>query len=108
MPISDLMKLAERFEAKLVAEAAKALPPEDRKVSDLTWLDERARDYIGKMGKDVDSLMNPPPFILDKDIWKKAKKAVKKHWSKYQEPYSVITHIYESMGGKIKKKHKSS
>jgi hypothetical protein len=107
----EMAALGNKLEAKLDAYAAKAKAemPEACKADDLDWLDEREREYIDKMGDDVESLMNPPPFVLDKDKWKKAKKAVKKYWGKYSDPYAVIMKIYrDNMGGRVKKKRKSS
>lgn len=48
-----------------------------------------------------------PSFIADNKIWQKAKKVTKKYWKKYDNKYPVIVHVYENMGGKIKKKKKN-
>lgn len=42
---------------------------------------------------------NPPESITDEDIWEKAKEAVEPHWDEYDEPYAVVMHVYEKMGG---------
>ena len=73
---------------------------------DLDFLDADEKGYVEKMGKDMDSPMNPPPFVADKKVWQKAKKVTKKYWKKYDEPYAVVLDVYKNMGGKIKKKKK--
>lgn len=47
-----------------------------------------------------------PSFIADPKIWQRAKKVTKKYWKNYENKYPVIVHVYEQMGGKIKKKKK--
>jgi adenylate kinase family enzyme len=102
----QLLKLAERFEEKLVAEAAKekAEVPEDAKADDLTWLPEKERALIKINGKDAHYWpSNPPASITSEKIWDRAKKAVKKYWKKYKEPWAVVFDVYRKMGGKTKK-----
>lgn len=43
-----------------------------------------------------------PSWVKDEDIWEKAKKEV--DFSKYDEPYAVVTEVYKNMGGEIGKK----
>jgi len=43
-----------------------------------------------------------PSWVKDDKTWAKAKKAVQKNWSDYDEPYAVVAHVYQQMGGKIK------
>ena len=45
-----------------------------------------------------------PSFIADQKIWNRAKRITKKYWKHYENPYPVVVHVYENMGGKIKKK----
>jgi hypothetical protein len=44
---------------------------------------------------------NPPEWALDPDIWEHARDTVAPHWSNYEEPWAVVTHIYERMGGRV-------
>jgi hypothetical protein len=48
-----------------------------------------------------------PSFIADQKIWNRAKRVTKKYWKNYDNPYPVVVHVYENLGGKIKKKKKS-
>lgn len=45
-----------------------------------------------------------PDWVKDKDKWERAKEEV--DFSKYDEPYAVVTEVYKNMGGEIKKKSK--
>lgn len=42
---------------------------------------------------------NPPSWVHDEGTWEKAKAAVQKYWGNYSEPWAVVTHVYEQMGG---------
>lgn len=53
-------------------------------------------------GYDPERDGNPPSWIADEATWEKAKKAVEPRWAEYDEPYAVVAHVYESMGGKTK------
>jgi hypothetical protein len=44
---------------------------------------------------------NPPSWVEDEDIWEKAKDAVEDKWDEYDEPYAVVAHVYQQMGGGI-------
>lgn len=106
-----LTKLAEKIEGKLWIEAAKvkAEAPENAKADDLTWLPEKERALIKINGKDAHYWpSNPPASISSEKIWDKAKKAVKKYWKKYDEPWAVVFDVYRKMGGKTKKGKKKS
>jgi hypothetical protein len=45
---------------------------------------------------------NPPAWVADEATWEKAKAAVEPYWGNYAEPYAVVTHVYENMGGAMK------
>lgn len=45
---------------------------------------------------------NPPSWVADEATWDRAKKAVEPYWDRYGEPYAVVTHVYQNMGGGIK------
>jgi hypothetical protein len=101
-----LLKLAEKFEGKLWIEAAKekAVAPDDAKADDLTWLPEKERGLIKLNGKDAQYWPhNPPASITSEKTWDRAKKAVKRYWKKYDEPWAVVFDVYRKMGGKTKK-----
>lgn len=51
------------------------------------------------LAADVTEETNPPSSITDEDIWEKAKAAVEPRWEEYDEPYAVVMHVYEAMGG---------
>lgn len=42
---------------------------------------------------------NPPSWVTDEDAWEKAKAAVKKNWGDYDEPWAVVSHVYQNMTG---------
>lgn len=58
-----------------------------------------------RMAKKVTPEKNPPQWAYDKDLWEKAKEAVgvdeNGESEKYDEPYAVVAHVYQKMGGKI-------
>jgi hypothetical protein len=54
----------------------------------------------------IDKAHNPPNSVASEKTWNRAKKAVKKHWKKYDELWAVIHYVYQQMGGKPKKKKK--
>jgi len=49
---------------------------------------------------------NPPSWVMDEDIWERAKKAVEPYWNRYRDPYAVVVYVYKQMGGRVKKKKK--
>lgn len=51
----------------------------------------------------VDPANNPPEWVADEATWERAKKAVEAgKWEEYDEPYAVVAHVYQNMGGKLK------
>lgn len=101
----NLLKLAERLEVKWANEIApKAVTSEQ-----LTQLTPEERAEVKAQGKNeeykpFDKAHNPPSWVADKAIWDKAKKAVKPYKKNYEEPWSVISHVYFNMHGKKRKK----
>ena len=64
-----------------------------------------------KLAKTVDLENNPPAWVEDEDIWDRAKEAVlgtatpsekTVSKSKYDEPWGVIAHVYQKLGGGLK------
>jgi hypothetical protein len=92
---SQLMKALAAFDA-----------PKNVKAKDITWISEEDRKQLKNWGTQKEVVGNPPSWVENKAIWTRAKKEVKKHWKKYEEPYGVIAHVYRSMGGKTKKPSK--
>jgi len=78
--------------------------PKDVKISSLTWLDKEDRKQLKDWGTAEEVEGNPPKWVADPAKWKRAKKVVKKYWKNYEEPYAITAHVYENMGGKVKKK----
>lgn len=60
----------------------------------LAWIDLAPRD--------IDRPDNPPAWVANEATWERAKKAVEPRWGNYSEPYAVVAHVYENMGGTIK------
>jgi len=57
-----------------------------------------------QMALDVlDAKTQVPSWVADPSIWLRAKKAIKKYWNKYEEPYGAVVNVYRQMGGKKKK-----
>jgi len=52
----------------------------------------------------LDAKTQIPSWVADPSIWLRAKKAIKKYWDKYEEPYGAVVNVYRQMGGKKKKK----
>jgi len=44
---------------------------------------------------------NPAAWVQDEDIWERAKAEVLPDWGRYDQPWAVVTHVYEQMGGRI-------
>jgi len=97
----DLFKLAERLMIK-VAESKM----QNILAKDLDWLEPADRKELKDWGHDYPAKGNPSSWIANEAIWEKAKKAVRKYWKKYDEPYAVVADVYRKMGGKVKKKKK--
>ena len=82
----------------LGSEATPDEAPDDIKADDL---EEPMRSYAIKGGKSKTRPDNPPAWVTDEAIWERAKEAVRKYWDRYSEPWAVVTHVYENMGGGI-------
>lgn len=53
-------------------------------------------------GYDPETDGNPPEWVADEDIWDRAKEAVDPEGEgagKYDEPWAVVAHVYDRMGG---------
>lgn len=101
MSITELSNLADKFIVKIAAQMNNIL------AKDLHWLEPEDQQELSDWGHDYPAKGNPSHWIKDEDIWEKAKKAVRKSWKKYKEPYAVVADVYKKMGGRVKKKKKS-
>lgn len=107
MSFDKVCELADNFIIKLAEEQYINETPADIKSTDLTWLDEEERALIKMNGKNDKYLPhNPPSSVTSEKIWDRAKKAVKKYWKKYDEPWGAVFNVYKQMGGKTKGKKK--
>lgn len=107
MSFAKVAELAEQFAVKLAEHHYEDHAPEDKKAEDIKWITEEERHLIKENGTSPTfKPHNPPGSIASEKTWDKAKKAVKKYWKKYDEPWAVVYHVYRNMGGKPKKKSK--
>jgi hypothetical protein len=111
MSFDKVAELADEFAIKLAEQHYADNEPDDVRAGDLTWIDDITRREILENGKKpeykpFDKAHNPPGLIADEKTWNRAKKAVKKYWKKYEEPWAVVYDVYRKMGGKKKKKKK--
>jgi hypothetical protein len=107
MSFVKVAELAEEFLIKIAERHYEDNAPADVKSDDLKWVDPGERWLIKQNGKNDKFLPhNPPGAIASEKIWDKAKKAVKKYWKKYDEPWAVVYDVYRKMGGKPKAKKK--
>ncbi len=42
---------------------------------------------------------NPPSWVADERTWDRAKANVRPYWHTYRDPWAVVAHVYEQMGG---------
>src|SRR5262245_45775239 len=69
------------------------------RADDLPHLRPEDREKIRRTGKAHVMPGNPPAWVHDEATWEKAKAAVRKYWDSYDEPWAVVSHVYEQMGG---------
>lgn len=86
---------------KQVEQAAQEEPPPDVRIADLDYLGPAAQGELAALGSDINAPGNPPRWAADKGKWERAKEAVQKYWGRYSEPYAVVAHVYERMGGTV-------
>jgi hypothetical protein len=111
MSFEKIAELAEEFVIKIAEHHYSDNAPDDIRSKDITWVDEKTRQEIRENGKKeeyipFDKPHNPPGSVIDPKVWKRAKKAVKPYWKKYEEPWAVVYDVYRKMNGKTKKKKK--
>jgi hypothetical protein len=110
MNLEKLAELAREFAIKVAEEHYDKNAPADIKAKDIDWIDEETRREIRDNGKQDEYIpfdkSHNPPSGLEPKTWKRAKKAVKSYWKKYDEPWAVVYDVYRKMGGKPAKKKK--
>lgn len=111
MSLEKLAELADQYIIKIAEHHYEENAPPNVKADDLDWIDDQTRAEIKFNGKShtyqpFDKAHNPPGVVGGEKTWDKAKKAVKKYWKKYDEPWAVVMHVYKNMGGKTKKRSK--
>lgn len=85
-------------------EHGKGYGKEDQPESDVEAIGDRVQNGDGeprlmKLSEGITEETNPPASITDEDIWERAKAAVEPYWDRYDEPYAVVMHVYDNMGG---------
>lgn len=111
MSFNKVCELADRFQVKLAEHKYEKEAPPNVKADDLEGIDEQTRSEIKFNAKSpeyqpFDKTHNPPGAVGSEKTWDRAKKAVKKYWKGYDEPWAVVMHVYQNMGGKSKKRKK--
>jgi hypothetical protein len=102
MSLEKVAELAKEFQIKLAEQQYATKAPADKKASDFSSEEESFINSISKK----DNNQAKDELELDEKTWKRAKKAVKKYWKKYDEPWAVVYDVYRKMGGKAAKKSK--
>jgi len=105
MSFVKVAELAEEFQIKVAEHEYATKAPADKKASDFSPHEESFINSLSK--KDNNQAQDMNAADIDEKTWKRAKKAVKKYWKKYDEPWAVVYDVYRKMGGgKPKKKSK--
>jgi len=95
-------ELAEEFTIKIAEHQYADKAPTDKKASDFS---PEEASFIKSLSK-KDNNPAQDENLIDEKTWKRAKKAVKKYWKGYDEPWAVVYDVYRKMGGKPAKKSK--
>jgi hypothetical protein len=102
MSFEKVAALAEEFIIKLAEYQLSDSAPADKKASDFS---PEEASFIRSLSK-KDNNEAQDVNDVDEKVWKRAKKAVKKYWKGYKEPWAVVYDVYRKMGGKPTKKKK--
>lgn len=102
MSFDKVAELAAEFTIKIAENQYANKAPADKKASDFS---PEEASFIKSLSKN-DNNQAQDVNDIDEKVWKRAKKAVKKYWKKYDEPWAVVYDVYRKMGGKPKKKSK--
>lgn len=105
MSFVKVCQLAEQFIEKIAEHHYEDHAPEDKKAEDIKWITEEERKLIKENGTNSTfKPHNPPSSVASEKTWDRAKKVTKKYWKNYKEPWAVVYHVYQRMGGKKPKK----
>lgn len=79
---------------------------DDHSDVDVEAIGERVQSGKGdkrlmKLSAGVDEENNPPESVLDEDLWEEARDAVDPTWDEYDQPWAVVMHVYDAMGGEL-------
>lgn len=102
MGFEKVAELAKEFTIKIAEQQYADKAPADKKASDFS---PEEASFIKSLSK-KDNNQVQDVNLIDEKVWKRAKKAVKKYWKKYDEPWAVVYDVYRKMGGKPTKKSK--
>lgn len=102
MTFDKVAELAKEFTIKIAEHQYEDKAPADKKASDFSPEEESFINSLSKKDNNQAQDVND----IDEKIWKRAKKAVKKYWKGYDEPWAVVYDVYRKMGGKPQKKKK--
>jgi len=102
MSFEKVAALAEEFVIKIAEYQLSSKAPAAKKASDFSPEEEAFINSLSKKDNNQAQDVND----IDEKVWKRAKKAVKKYWKGYDEPWAVVYDVYRKMGGKPKKKKK--
>ena len=102
MSFQKVAALAKEFVIKIAEYQYDSKAPADKKASDFS---PEEASFIKSLSKE-DNNQAQDTNDIDEKTWKRAKKAVKKYWGKYKEPWAVVYDVYRKMGGKPQKKKK--
>ena len=102
MSFEKVAELAEEFTMKIAEHQYADKAPADKKASDFS---PEEASFIKSLSKN-DNNQVQDVNLIDEKVWKRAKKAVKKYWKGYDEPWPVVYDVYRKMGGKPAKKKK--
>lgn len=83
-------------------------PPKDEPKIDVDEIADKIE--MGEGDEELTELMdgydpeedgNPPSWVADEDVWAKAKEQVdpEGEGDKYDDPWAVVAHVYDKMGG---------
>lgn len=97
-----MAELAKEFTIKIAENQYADKAPTDKKASDFS---PEEASFIKSLSKQ-DNNQAQDVNLIDEKTWKRAKKAVKKYWKGYDEPWAVVYDVYRKMGGKPAKKSK--
>lgn len=94
MSLAKVAELAEAFQIKLAEQQYATKAPADKKASDFS---PEEASFINSISKKDNNQAQDENDDIDEKTWKRAKKAVKKYWKKYDEPWAVVYDVYRKM-----------